>query len=471
MRRLAVVVVILVVIVGIPVVDSVVSRGAAAHTGYQPAVADVVASAAAQSSQWTCPGGTGSAGPLPARVVLTNWSDQTLPATLTAVSSTGEHRSTTLSVPAGGQISAVPANLVMGPWVGATVLFGGGGAAVSEVLGGPGRWGTTPCASSASSQWYFAEGSTAHGATLNLALMDPGATPAVVDLSFVTPTGVVQPSALEGVVLAPGALQVIDVGAALPSDPVAAGIVDALSGSVVATELEQPGPGGPPGIGLRLGDPEPSTSWSFPLSIDAAGSSVGFHLYDPSQTPARLRLVAVMPGGVKAAFRRVVPGNSVVSLEATSERRLPAGVPYSMSIVSTNGVGVVVERTVSAPSPPGVPRYGVSFGAALGASRWLVPAVPFPGAGAGDLGVENLAGRTVRLTVSAVSAGGPRPLRGLREVVLGPRATIYIAQAPGRPVGGLPLELAASGAVGVSMDALPGALPGLVMLPTFPRSG
>ena len=83
----------------------------------------------------------------------------------------------------------------------------------SQVVSGPLGWSTAPCASRTAAQWAFAGGSTTAGNSLTLALFDPAAPAAVVNITFLTTTGLVTPQAYQGLVVPPGRLVVENVGA------------------------------------------------------------------------------------------------------------------------------------------------------------------------------------------------------------------------------------------------------------------
>ena len=96
----------------------------------------------------------------------------------------------------------------------------------------PSGWSQAPCQSTTSAQWYFAGGSTAAANTLYVSLLNPTSTPVVVDLSFVTPAGMVHPINYQGIVLpaGPGGGGERDVG----------GAADRRTISTVVTAADRP---------------------------------------------------------------------------------------------------------------------------------------------------------------------------------------------------------------------------------------
>ncbi|MHB1502710.1 MAG: DUF5719 family protein [Acidimicrobiales bacterium] len=469
LTRLRVVALVVAILAGGAIVDRVVGRAPAPSPALPPpAEAAVVAGRGSQSAEWACPGGTGRTGPAPALIVMTNGSTRPVGGTLTAVSSTGARRTETISVPAASQVTAIPADMVTGAWVAASVLLDGGGVGVSEEVSGSPGWGVAACASTAAASWYFPGGSTGSGRSLYLALFNPGVTDAVVDISFATPTGVSEPPADQGVIVNPGALTVLNVGNHVLNEPRLATSVRALSGSVVASETEIPRPGLPNGIGLTLGSPLAATAWSFPQTTDQVGSYVAFNIFNPSSRPARVKARFAIAGGLRSTLTVEVASGSQKVLYTTGQARIPPGTSFASTFVSTRGVGVVIDRNVLAPPGAPPPRFGVTGGAVAGARTWLVPAVPAPGAGPWTLAVQDLAGRPVQVTVLALEDGQQVPIGSLDGLRVRAAEPLIIGPKPGPPVGRVPLLLRADGPVVVSFDVLPSGSPGVVSLPAIP---
>ncbi len=138
-----------------------------------------------------------------------------------------------------------------------TVVLDGGGVGVSQVTSGPLGLTTAPCASATSSHWYFADASTAQGSTLTLSLFNPTDTIAVVDVSFVSASGVTAPPAYQGIDVPGDSLVVENVGVHVQDDPAFATEVTTLSGAVVAAETEAAGQSGNGGPSILLGATHP----------------------------------------------------------------------------------------------------------------------------------------------------------------------------------------------------------------------
>ena len=131
-------------------------------------------------------------------------------------------------------------------------------------------------------QWAFAGGSTTAGNNLALALFDPAAPDAVVNISFLTRDGAGHAPGLPGPGRPPGPPgggERRRLRAERASD--IATLVSAQAGALVSSEFQQSSVGGGGGLSLRLGSPGLSTVWRFAQTTAGPGSAVDFHLANP----------------------------------------------------------------------------------------------------------------------------------------------------------------------------------------------
>jgi hypothetical protein len=476
-RGLAIAAVIL-ALVGVGVVDRYVARAA-------PASARVITARSvsqvhppgAESTSWYCAGGTGYQGGAPATIVMANGSSHPVRGTLTAVTAlaasagsaaawSGAH-TVDLLVPAGQQLAVGPDQLGAAGFVAAAVVLDGGGVAVTQAVSSPLGWSMAPCASTTGPNWYFAHGATAQGGGLLLSLFNPGATDATVDVSMISATaGLLAPAAYQGIDVPPGSLVTENLGEHAPADGAIATMVSALSGTLVATELESSGTPGAGGLSLSLGSPAPATEWVFPQNTGITGSSVVFHVFDPSTSPAVVSVAIGLPAGAAAeplTFR--LPGQGQYNLVAGNQTRIPVGTPYALTFTS-RGPGILVARQVTAPSglPAPIPEEGVVPGVPGSATRWLVPATVAPGTGAWSMAVLDLGSRPTAVRVTTPT-GGVIASQPQRRVL--PGVPLVIGPNPGAPFGTAPVMIVATQPVAVELDALPVAGPGVVVVPAL----
>jgi len=461
------------VVAGAGVADGLVSKPAvtpAPKPSAGRAIGALVSAPDAESSAWFCVGASGSGGSAVGALMLVNPTGRALGGTVTVAPSVGGAKSIEVSVPPESQIGVLPADVASGPWVAATVLFDGGGAGVTQVVSGPLGWSTAPCASTTSSNWYFAHGSTASGASLTLALYNPSTTDAVANVTLDSSSqGVLQPPAYQGVPVPAGSLVVENVSDHLLNDPSVATVVSTSSGTVVAAELQStPLSGGGGGSSLLLGVPEPATKWDFPQNSDPPNGGLVFHVFNPSARQVSVSVRVGIGPGASEPLSVEVPPESVFDLVAERQTRIPASSPYSIELTTHHGVGIVVDREVASGGGTAAPRVGQVHGVPGGTTAALLPADVYPGSpasGASSLTVANLSAHRVTITVESIVKR--QPLAGLDSRPVPPGGSLTAGEAPGSPIGLEPLLVLASGPVAVELDATPSGTPGAVVLPAL----
>jgi hypothetical protein len=461
-------------LVGVGVVDRALAKPATAVVAAQPVSA--VPAAQVESSAWYCAGGTGIAGSAAvATLDLANTTARRATGTMTVVTDAGATVTRAISLAARAQETISPSSVTPANWVATGLQFEGGGVLVSQSVDGPDGWSAAPCARTTSADWYFASGSTEPGNTLNLALFNPTAATAVVDLSFITPQGVLEPQLFEGVVVRAGGLVVEQIGAYVQDQSSVSTVVQVGTGRVVADETQVVSVGGVRGLSLRLGVPRLADTWVLPRSVDPVGGSTTLSIFNPTLRPERLVATVRLPSGPVTPFAKTLLGQSTWVLAADAQVRIPKGVSYSMVVRASGGAGVVVDRTVAAPTGAPAPQFGAQTavpGTAAGAREIVAapgtratPAVP--GAGATGLGLLNPGTGRVAVTVSSAPTPGAGALV-LRRLVLAPGSSALIGARVLRGLERRPLLVSASGPVAAMVDLGPVGSPGVAGLPAVP---
>ena len=345
--------------------------------------------------------------------------------------------------------------------------FAGGGVVASQVVSGPLGWSTAPCASRTSSQWAFSGGSTMPGSTLSLALFNPAAPPTTVNISFLTPTGLVTPQAYQGLVVPPGRLVVENVGQFVQRASDVATFITAEAGGLVSSEFQQTSSGRTVGLSIRLGSPELSTVWRSAQSTNASGSTVSFNLANRTTQTVTATVSFGLSSGSVTPRRLSIPPLSVVDFVASAAAGLPHQIPYAVTVDSS--APIVVGRSVLAGRGSPSPVWGSSSATVTVATHWLVPSP----------GVERVPG-TAHAAVKSLAVANPGPSTARVEVVRlggGPVATFEVV--PGRlvvlgakQVGGLSAySVLSSQPVGVEEDSRPSGASGVVSSTGFPFTG
>ncbi len=453
----------------VAVVAAVVSVPAATPA---PAPTDgaVVAPAGAYSSSAFCPAGTGTAATT--TVYLTNSTRRVVQGAMTAVGTPGSGGAvpTTherVSVPPLGSLAVDPVSGLPAGSTAASFTFAGGGVVATQAVSGPAGWSTAPCPSLISSQWGFAGGSTSAGNTLTLSLYNPAAIEAVVNVTFLTESGVIAPQQYQGLVVPSGQMVDENVGDFVQGQDTIATLVDAQSGGVVASEFQQ-WSGASTGMSLRAGSPSLSTTWRLAQTTVLPQSTVDVTLANPGSTPATATISLGLSSGSVVPHRLVVAPSSVAVFSASGTAGLPEQVPYSLTV--TSSAPIVAGRTVEAPSGSVQPGWGSSSATVTAVPRWLVPgpgiqsAPGTAGATVESLAVANPGSSAVRVVVGTL--GGGRPV-AVFTVAPGRLSVLGSAQLEGLPV----LTVLASGPVNVEEDSGPTGGPGVVSSAGFPMAG
>jgi hypothetical protein len=469
-RRAVLIVGVLAVLVGIGVAGIGNGTGAPppARPGAGPSTsASQVTPSGAESSAWFCDGATGPGGDAQATMILTNPSPRPVTGTVTTVSPDAAPVMMTVPVPGRTQTVVAPSGAGGGPTA-STVVLNGSGVGVTQVVSGPLGFSNSPCASTTARQWYFADASTATGDTLTLSLFNPTDTVAVVDVSFVTASGLVAPPAYQGIDVPGDSLVAEDVGEHVQNTAHLATTVTSLSGEVVAAELEGAATSGRSGPSVVLGATRPSSSWSFAQNTDVTDGSTVFTIFNPSSRPARVTVRIGLQQGAAEPLVIRVPAGAVSTLETKRLTRIPANVPFAVTFVSAGGVGIVVDRQVAAPAGAPAPEVGDTPGAPGGSLRWLLPSEYSPSTGVSELAVVDLTTRPVTLRLSMLSPSGLVPVPGFGHQDVRPGVPLVVTPSSTTPVGTVPMELTSTGPVAVELDAVPVGSAGVVVSPALP---
>ncbi len=432
--------------------------------GVMPATADAVSSSAFCSPAIA----SGEA----AAITLTNSTASPVRGTATTVGSSAVGGTAPVVrqrvvVPASGSVTVNPTTgLPAGP-VATRFAFAGGGVAATESVSGPNGWSSAPCATGTSTAWSFAGGATSSGNNVTLTLFNPTAVEAMVNVSFLTPSGLVAPQTYQGIAVPPGRVVVEHVGDYVPDASDIATFVEAQSSAVVSTELEESS-GGAPGMSLLLGAPQTSTSWRFGQTTASSGTGVSFTLANPGQSAAAVTMTFGLATGTIQPKRIELGAQSLEEVAAGGQGGFPQGTPYAVAVDASSPI--VVGRTVQAPTGSTPPRWGTSMATTSLSDHWLVPgpgspgAPPVPGAAVDTIAVANPGGQSARVEIALVSGAGAPAAATV------PPGRLAIVAVPG--ASGLGARTVRSSAqVVVESDSGPSGAPGVVSAAGIPLSG
>ena len=402
----------------------------------------------ARSSAFFCTGTTAAAeGAANGTVVVANAGDRPISGTVTAIPSEGEVREVPLRVPAAGRAAVRIPDVVTAPYASALVELDGGQAVVELAASGPLGESISPCASAASTRWYFAEGITTKDAVEIVTLFNPFPEDAVVDMVFNTEEGEVTPQPLTGLSVRGRGMVAINVGDYVQRRESVATRISARVGRLVAGRLQTfDGSVARKGMSIQLGAAAPGEVWYFPEGFLGEGLTERFQLFNPARDEAQVRVELTLEEGSAEPITLTVPGESRLTLSANDEARIPKNVPHAVTVRSTNGVGVLVERTVDAASPSSRSGLAITLGGRVATQRAVVAAGQVDDGTDQWLVVHNVSGRPAQVAVTLLDDGirvtppgldrievAPRQRRGIRlseAVRRGPSALLISSTEP-----------------------------------------
>lgn len=352
LRRVIVMALLFVVVVGAFVVDRAVDESPVRVQALPGATGPEAPSPSALSSSWYCTGGTANGGALDVTVTVMNPTDTAIHGVLTAMPSEGEEAVKPFDVGPSTLVQFKGQELLAAPWLAVLVELDGGGAVVEQRLHNASDFDTSPCSPAASPTWYFPHGSTQKDGTLWLSLFNPFPDDAIIDLAFATGEGRRVPADFEGIVVPAQSVVPVDIGTHVRRQDFVSTEVRARSGRVVAGQAHlRTAPPGAAGVSTLLGAPALQETWVFPDGLATASISERVELYNPGEQEARVDVELALEEGEVEPFEITVPPQSRFTLDLGAEERVPKDVPHAILAQSINGVPVAVARVVESRAP------------------------------------------------------------------------------------------------------------------------
>jgi hypothetical protein len=211
--------------------------------------------------------------------------------------------------------------------------------------------GAAQCSPDAGESWLFAAGSTTLDADERILLYNPFPDEAVVRLAFYTPEGIETKTSLSDVAVPAGSWKSVPINEVIRTEPLVAVEIKADRGRVVAwREMFSRPEDGPSGVQLTLGAQSISTNWYFPDGAVGPGSSERIAILNPNRRQAIVEVsLATTEETIQAPdlVEIAIPGRSSASFPLADARTgVRELVGASATVRSTNGVGIVAERTM-----------------------------------------------------------------------------------------------------------------------------
>ncbi len=350
--------------------------------------------------------------------------------------------STSLPVGAAARATLRLGSVQQSPFAAAVVETSSPGVAVEHETVGKTGMSSSPCASAASATWLLPTGTTTKDAHEFLAVFNPFAADAVLDVTFQTSDGFRSPDDLQGLPVVAGSLQIVDVTAEVPRVEQLATFVSARSGRVIVDRLQTfdgTDPNHPAGSTATLAAPSAASVWVFGHGRVDDSLHETFTVVNPGDQQAEVQAEVALDdpqtNGVVDPIPVSVPPHSYTQLAMQDQTRVPKGVGHSVTVRSIAGPDVVVERVLASIGATGQEGYAPTIGAPLQATRWLFADGNTHGAHE-VLAVFNPQADTIlRVSVTLLANGQLTPVDGLQdlEVAAGGRMTLDLGQQLDRP--------------------------------------
>jgi len=374
--------------IAVAVVFDLAGGGTAPRLTASPAMGPTVPPSTAASTTWYCAEGSASSGGRADETIwIANVGDADARADVTVMPG-GETEPTTerFTVPKRGQlrvpVSSVaqsaeqpdPAGVIVGPGV-VVEVFGGRAIVEHEIAGqadGQREGAVGPCAREPGREWYFAAGTTERGAEQNLALFNPFADDAILDLSFATDAGFMAPADLRSLAVPRRSRVTVPVGTFIRRQAQVGVHVRVRTGRVVAeqslaftSENETRR-----GITLSLGTPVPARSWTLPGFVAGEGVASAVFVANFATVATEVEIVPRFEDESTVAPSKVaVPGRSaeVVDLDPLVD----SGVAFDVQVRATGSAPVVAERFGAWGEASGTIGSAATLGSTVPARAWV----------------------------------------------------------------------------------------------------
>lgn len=391
---------------------------------WMPAVSDT----AVLTGNWFCPGvpATGEDG-VGGEVIVANRDGEQLFGRFSILTPQGLEVTESLVVEPWSRATIDVDAFVTAEFASVVVEIDGGGGVVEQRAQHPAGDSVSPCATSTSAQWYFADGFTLDGSVETLILTNPYDEAAVVDLGFATLSGESTPAAFQGFTIPPQSVEAIRVAElGYRDEGVVAVQVSAQRGRLVVGRAQHYLGGGRLGYGITLAAPALRDQFWFADGEAGDGIVESFAIYNPTDTAAQVDVVFLgVP--IDATYGDVqpidVPAGRVVVYDPSDDTEITLPPGRHASVFSTLAApSIVVERILTRRSGERVAT-SVVVGApprsdGFVASRWHVGLGP-SSAAQQALVIYNIDNVESTVTVLAVGPGGPSAVPSLTDVPIG----------------------------------------------------
>ena len=384
--------------------------------------AAVIAAPRALSTAWYCAEGSSDIeGRASETVIIGNLEKRPVSATVSVMTGNKATDVTQqLKIAAYGQKRIEVADLVEATNVGVVVEIFDGRAVVEHEIVSGNDFAVGACATRADSRWYFADISTDRSAQSWLTLFNPFGDDAIVDVKFLTESGIDIPDSTQALSV-PRRTQVsIPIHETIRRQSQVAAVVQARTGRVVS-EISQyfDGTDTRSGVALSLGANKTEPRWVFPVGDGQSGSTQSISLANFGSARAQVELKILLGGTSSLSTDRVdVPSKSVVRVDIGGQA--PAGLPYSVEVRSDLKTKIVAEAFATWAAPAPITGVASVLGSPEAANKWAFAVGRISDANISNIEVLNVTSRAITVQLYAYVEGDPDSPRSAPASALGP---------------------------------------------------
>jgi hypothetical protein len=353
----------LLVVVGLLVVALVAGNASAPHTEPPISATSAASLVSKPEAVWFCPGMPPTLPRAAGRITFANLGDTPAEVIVTTLPDQGRAAQQRLEV---APMSTVTRRRDQIGAPGAlTIETFGGRIVVEEGVEANDMLASAPCATSASTRWYFAAGTTLRGVRQSLVIVNPYASDARVDLVVRTGTGRRTSNRLQSIDIARRTRVVVPLEAfAVREEQVGVEVV-APMGSVVASEVLQfTSEVRPTGVAWTVGSPATADAWSFAGGTIQANARTGVAITNHALEPAAVDIaVRTGPDDAIAPTTIDVAPDAVtwVQIGGCAENagpeciEVPNNARYGLEVTGVDGAALVAQvLTRYDGTPPGI---------------------------------------------------------------------------------------------------------------------
>jgi len=375
------------------------------------------------STTWFCGGvpalGMSESGEYGGEVVVTNQAELPASGSVTVLSIDQPPFTVPLAVEPRAQTIVDLDELLKGNYVSAVVEVDQPGATVEQRSLHPAGNAVSTCANTTSSEWYLADASTPQGSDSRLLITNPYQSPAIVDIAVSTSEGPRTPNELQGYVIPPQSLRVVNLEeSGFRDEPVLGVSIVASSGRVVVASDQHFLGGGRLGHVTTLAAPALGDEWWFADGEKGSGVAERLVMFNPTDNDIEVDVIVLgVSDSVVDPTTLTVPSREVVVFDTAGIVGLPDGL-HGTLVSTLSESSLVVERVLTRPA-----NDSISTSVLLGAGgsalspEWFVSITPAVAAD-GALLLMNVSPNLASVDVFSIGPGGREPIPGMEGLQL-----------------------------------------------------